>query len=63
MIFIKNKNHNMFHTRQLVNNYVINDMSDFLNKDEIKAINSLVKLSFYDDLFLDDELSSWEKED
>ena len=61
MIFIKNNN--MFHTRRLVNNYVINDMSHFLNKDEIKAINSLVKLSFYDDLFLDDELSSWEKED
>lgn len=45
----------MFDTQSLITTYTVNDLSHFLNKDEVKAINSLVKSSFYCDLFLEEE--------
>ena len=50
----------MFSTKSIISTYTVADLSGFLNKNELMTINKLLRLSEYDDFFINEEIASWD---
>ena len=50
----------MFSTKSIISTYTVDDLSGFLNKNEMMIINKLLCLSENDEFFINEEIATWE---
>lgn len=50
----------MFSTKSIISTYTVDDLSGFLNKNEMMTINKLLCLSENDEFFINEEIATWE---